>query len=293
MRKHSPASLIVATGADGRVGRLLSQELTERTSPANVRLCTPRDPATLTNEHARGFQIAHADYNDQASLDAAFSGAGTVLITSSDGANDVRIRQHRCAIDAAKKTNVGRVVYMSFTSPSASSLCTLNHVHADSEAYLLASGLTYTILRDNQFAENLELMLERSRGTNQLVLPGAHGKVAYIRRADAAAAIAGALTQTGHDNKTYELTGPEAVDLFEIAAALSIARGAMVTATEATSEEFGPVLAGFGLPPYIVEAMLSMYLAAAADEYALISQDAALLAGRPIEGMTSHVRRFA
>ncbi len=293
MRKHSPASLIVTTGVDGRVGRLLTQELTQRTSPANVRLCTPRDPATLTNERARGFQIAHADYNDPASLDTAFAGAGTVLITSSDGTNDVRIHQHRCAIDAAKKANVGRVVYMSFTSPSASSLCNLNHVHADSEAYLLASGLTTTILRDNQFAENLDLMLERSRGTNQLVLPGAHGKVAYITRDDAAAAIAGALTQTGHDNKTYELTGPEAVDLFDIAAALSIARGAMVTASEATLEAFGPVLADFGLPPYIVEAMLSMYMAAAAGEYTLVSADAAMLAGRPIESMRAYVAQFA
>ena len=293
MHMDSPASLIVATGADGRVGRLLSQELAQRTSPANVRLCTPRDPATLANERARGFQIARADYNESASLDAAFAGAGTVLITSSDGTNDVRIHQHRNAIDAAKRAGVERVVYMSFTNPSANSLCNLNHVHADSETYLLASGLTYTILRDNQFAENLELMLERSRGSNQLVLPGAHGKVAYITRDDAAAAIAGALTQSGHDNKTYELTGPEAVDLFDIAAALSIARGAMVTASDATAEEFGPVLAGFGLPPYIVEAMLSMYMAAAAGEYTLVSQDAAKLAGRPIESMRAYAAQFA
>ena len=293
MHMDSPASLIVATGADGRVGRLVAEELRMRTSPAAVRLCTPRDPSCLRDQQQRGFQTARADYNDPASLDAAFAGAETLLITSSDGTTEVRIRQHRSAIDAAKRAGVERVVYMSFTNPSASSLCNLNHVHADSEAYLLASGLTTTILRDNQFAENLELMLERSRGSNQLLLPGAHGKVAYITRDDAAAAIAGALTHSGHNNKIYELTGPESVDLFDIAAALSIARGAMVMASEATAEAFGPVLAGFGLPPHSVEAMLSMYMAAAAGEYRLVSQDAAMLAGRPIESMRAYVARFA
>ena len=46
----------------------------------------------------------------------------TVLIVSGDAPNDVRIRQHRAAIDAAKKAGVARIVYTSFTNPTAQSL---------------------------------------------------------------------------------------------------------------------------------------------------------------------------
>lgn len=288
-------ALIVATGADGRVGRMIAQELAARVATSSVRLCSPRDPSALSALQAQGFHTARADYNDPASLDVAFAGASTVLITSADGALEagLRVRQHLAAIDAARRAGVGRIVYMSFASPLASSRCTLSHPHAATEDYLHASGLNYTILRNNQFAENLDPVLERARGGQPLAAPGARGKVAYITRTDAAAAIAGALTQSGHDGATYELTGAEAVDLFDIAATLAAIRGEPVTALDLPPQEFAPALAALGLPTIIVNAMLSMYAAAAAGEYALVTQDAARLAGRPVDGMLQYVRRFA
>lgn len=295
----SPDGLIVATGADGRVGRLIAQELAVRVAPGQVRLCTPRDPALLAPWAAQGFHTARADYDDAASLDAAFAGARTVLITSADGALDgeARIRQHRAAIAAARRAGVGRLVYMSFASPRADSLCTLAPPHAATEADLRASGLNVTVLRNNQFAENLDPVLERARASHRVAAPGAAGKVAYITRADAAAAIAGALTQPDHDGATYELTGPEAVDLSDIAAALAAAQGQPVTAEEVAAVDFAPVLASFGLPPVIVEAMLSLYRAAAAGEYALVTDHASRLAGRPLtpmrEYVLQHLRRGA
>lgn len=293
--KVTAAGLIVATGADGRVGRLIAQELAARIAPQYVRLCSPREPSTLAPLQAQGFHTARADYDDPASLDLAFAGAQTLLITSADGALDAahRVRQHRNAIAAAQRAGVGRLVYMSFASPHANSLCTLAHPHAVTEDDLRASGLNITILRNNQFAENLDPVLERARNSSLLAAPGATGKVAYITRADAAAAIAGALTQPGHDGATYELTGPEAMDLFNIAAALSEARGVPVAAHDVAPEEFAPVLAALGLPPVIVRAMLSMYAAAAAGEYAMVTLDAPRLADRGIDSMRHYVRRFA
>lgn len=273
--------MIVVTGAGGKLGRLVAAELAARTNPAEVRLAS-RHPDKLADLAARGFPTVRADFDDPASLAAAFAGAKAVLIISGDAPNEVRIRQHRAAVDAAKAAGVGRVVYTSFTNPTPASRFTFAAIHADTEAYLKASGLTWTILRDNQYAENLGNALAQAKATGTLALPGASGKVAYISRADVAAAVAGALLGSGHDGKTYELTGPEALDLAGVAAAASKALGRPVAAVDGDPAAFAAVFTSFGLPPFLVEALVSIYAAAAAGEFAAVSQDAAKLAGRPI-----------
>jgi NAD(P)H dehydrogenase (quinone) len=284
--------MIVVTGANGRLGRLVAAELERKAKPSGVALGS-RDPSKLADFSAKGFKTLRADFEDAASLETAFAGAKTVLIISGDAPVEVRIRQHRAAVDAAKKVGVGRVVYTSFTNPSEKSLFPFGAIHGDTEAYLKASGIPYTILRNNQYAENLTNGLARARETGVLAQPGATGKVAYIGRADVAAAIAGALTQDGHAGKTYEITGPEAADLFQIAAALSQGLGKPVRAVDADPKEFEKVFTSMGMPPFMIAALLGIFAAAAAGEMANVSQDAARLAGRPIEKVTDYVRRTA
>ena len=136
-------------------------------------------------------------------------------------------------------------------------------------------------------------MLTGSKASNQLALPGAKGKVAYITRADFAAAIAGALTQSGHVDKIYEISGPEAVDLYDIARSLSEARGTPVTVVDADPTEFRRVLASEGFPDWLADGYLDLFAAAAAGEHAIVSKEAERLGGCATEPMTTYVKRFA
>jgi NAD(P)H dehydrogenase (quinone) len=284
--------MITITGAAGKLGRLVAQDVIARVGATGVTLAS-RDLAKLADFAAKGVKTVRADFDDAASLEAAFAGAATVLLISGDTPNDVRIRQHRAAIDAAKRAKVGRVVYTSFTNPSAASLFPFAAIHGDSEAYLKASGVPYTILRNNQYAENLANGLTRAVETGTFALPGATGKVAYIARADIAAAAAAVLAGDGHAGKTYELTGPEAVDAFQVGAALAKALGRPINVVDAAPADFAKIFASFGMPPFLIDALLGIYAAAAAGEMAAVSQDAARLTGRAIEPMTAFVARFA
>lgn len=284
--------MITMTGAAGQLGRLVAQDVVARVGAAGVTLAS-RDPAKLADFAAKGVRTVRADFDDAASVETALAGAKTALLISADGPNDARIRQHRVAIDAARRAGVGRVVYTSFTNPSPASLFPFAAIHADSEAYLKASGLAFTMLRNNQYAENLANGLANAVKSGTLAIPGATGKVAYITRADIAAAAAAVLTGEGHAGKTYELTGPEAVDAFQVGAALAKALGRRVDVVDAEPAAFGKVLASFGLPPFLVEALLGIYAAAAAGEMAAVSPDAAKLTGRAIEPMSAFVARFA
>jgi NAD(P)H dehydrogenase (quinone) len=82
-----------------------------------------------------------------------------------------------------------------------------------------------------------------------LALPGAAGKVAFITRADIAKAAAAALIEKAPGNRTYEITGPKAYDLQEIAALLAAKWNKPVAAAELPHEAFASMLSGMACRP--------------------------------------------
>lgn len=279
--------MIVVTGASGRLGRLVAHALAEHVSPSEVRLGT-RYPGKIADLSAQGFTTAAFDFDDPASMQSTFAGAEVALIIS----GDVWIRPDRPAIDAARASGVARLAYTSFTNPTPDSLFPFAAMYAGTEACLKSSGLPYTILRNNQYAGNIDGALAAAKATGTLALPGPEGKVAFITHADVAAAAAGALTGNGHAGKIYEVTGPEALNLFDIAEILSKAWGRTIKAGDMELAEYGRVLAAHGVPPGAAEADVRLREAVAAGEYAAVSNDAERLAGRPIEPMSSYVARY-
>ena len=282
--------MIVITAATGRLGRAVAAELERRAvSRADVRLAA-RSPEKLASE---GFATVRADYTNPESLRSAFAGADVALLISGVTSNEQRIIEHRAAIDAAKAARVRRIVYTSSTNPTTKSLFPFAAVHGKTEAYLKESGLEYTILRNNQYAANLDEQLLQSKSNDLLASPAADAKVAYVTHDDAAAAAVGALLGSGHENKTYEITGPEAVTLYEIATVLSAARGRRVDVVKSALADVHAYLQSLKLPPYLVEALVGSHAATAAGEYERVSGDAAMLAGRPTLSMRDYVKRFA
>ncbi|MDE2367266.1 MAG: SDR family oxidoreductase [Betaproteobacteria bacterium] len=284
--------MIVITAASGKLGRAVADELSRRFSVSEIKLAA-RTPAKLEVWKNRGMNVVRADYDDPASLNAAFAGAEAVLLISSDGPNDVRIRHHRNGIDAAKRTGVKRIVYTSFVNPTPQSKFVWAILHAETEPYLKASGIPYTILRDNQYASNLDGLIVQATETGVFALAGATGKVAYVTHADIAASAAAVLTQRGHEYKTYELTGPEALDGFQIAAIISEAAGRPIRAVDLAPEIAAENLRAAGLPEYAVEGIVSMYAAAQAGEYATVSHDVKLLSGHPATPIRAHIKAIA
>lgn len=280
--------MFAMTGAGGKLGRRVAEALLQRTPAPTVRLGT-RTPERLKDLAARGARVVRADFDDPASLAALFDGSEAALIISGDAPNEPRIKQHDTAFRAAKAAECRRIVYTSFANATSASRFSIARSHAESEALLKTLGTPYTILRNNLYAENI--MIDAARVSGELAQPGANGKVAYIAYADVAEAAAGALVGQGHDNKTYEITGPEALDQFEIATALSRAWGKPVRAVEITREAYADGLAQRGLPPFIVELIVSLQAAVAAGEYAAVSDDACHLAGRALEPVSEFLKR--
>jgi NAD(P)H dehydrogenase (quinone) len=241
-------SKILVTGASGHLGRKTLQRLLKR-RPASDLVGLARDPEKAADLAAQGIEIRKGDYFDYGSLLKAFAGVEKVMLISTFGFTD-RNTQHYNAITAARQAGVKHVVYTSIIRREGSNFvlpeCT--HAHVFCEQTLKASGLTYTIVRQPQFLETLQFQFGDKVYEKGLRVPAGNGKGAPASREDLAEAQAVVLTEDGHDNKIYSLTGDPAVSYADIAQILSDKRGIPVAIIPVTDEEYIENYVAEGLP---------------------------------------------
>ena len=223
--------MIVVTGASGHLGRLVLAGLRERL-PANEIIATTRTPDAAAD---LGVEVRHADFDEPATLPAAYAGADTLVLISS---NDVgrRAAQHKAAIDAAVSAGVRSIVYTSVLHASNSPLI-IAPDHRETEAAIVGSGLTYTILRNGWYTENYEQPITIARETGTIIGSAGDGRVASATREDYAAAAVAVLTTPGHTNAIYELAGDTAWTYAELADEVAAAFGRPVSYSNLTFEE--------------------------------------------------------
>src|SRR5215213_7050237 len=206
--------LIAVTGATGGLGGRVARRLAGR--GVGQRLVV-RDAARAPE--LDGAEVAEATYGDGEAMRRALDGVATLLLVSASEAAD-RVRLHTTAVDAAVAAGVGRVVYTSFFGAAPDCTFTFGRDHWHTEEALRASGLRSTFLRDNLYIDFLPLMA----GPDGVIRgPAGDGRLAAVARDDIAdVAVAVLLGDPGrHDGRGYDMTGPEALTLAEVAAALS------------------------------------------------------------------------
>lgn len=280
------------TGASGKLGQLIAAEIAKLTAPGRVTLGS-RDPAKLEHFARQGFKTAHFDFDRPSAMRTSLAGSERLLLISGDGPTEARIAQQNAAVDVAKAAGVKFIVYTSFTNATAESRFTFARAHAETEAHIKASGLAYRFLRDNQYAENIAGSIAHAKETGTFALYGSAGKVAYVTRADVAKAAATALLSPPNGGETYEITGSKAYDAADIARSLSRTWGKPIQAAELPREALGSILAQLKLPPFLIEAVISLQEAATAGELAAASGDFQRLTGQTPESLDSFLAHAA
>ncbi|GGF07672.1 NAD(P)-dependent oxidoreductase [Hymenobacter cavernae] len=220
-----------------------------------------RDVSKATDLVQRGVDVRQADYFDYPALVQAFQGVEKVLLVSAVAFTD-RVRQHRNVIDAAKQAGVKHLFYTSIQRSTNFVMQEVTESDLATEAYLKASGLVYTILKNGYYFEGLRYVIGSEMPDAEIRFPAGEGRIAFVTRADLAAATAALLTSEGHDNQEYTLTGSEAYSFHDIARELSELAGRPIAYN---SSELAPytvqqVAAGF---PEAVAGFLAQWGAAA------------------------------
>jgi uncharacterized protein YbjT (DUF2867 family) len=122
--------------------------------------------------------------------------------------------------------------------------------------------------------------------------PADDGRVAAVAIADVgASAVAVLRDPLAHQGKTYDLTGPEALTLAEVAEVLT-AHGRPTRFHDETVEEAYASRAGYGEPGWQVEAWVSTYLAIRDGSLAGVSDDVRVVTGRPARTLADVLREL-
>lgn len=280
-------TLLGLTGATGHLGRLtIDSLLAAGTSPADV-LAIVRDPARAADLAERGITVRRGDYSDPASLPAAVDGIDNLLLISGNEVGQ-RVAQHGAVIDAAAAAGVGRVVYTSAPRADDTQLI-LAPEHKATEELLRASGLAFTILRNNWYFEVYTAQLPQY--LQHGVILGATGghRVAAAARADYAAAAAAVLSGDGHAGRVYELAG-DGFTLAELAAAITEITGTSVVSRELAVPELVAALTGAGLDSGTAEFVAAIDEAIARDELAGDPAVLTSLIGRKLTPLSEAIR---
>lgn len=282
--------MILVTGATGNLGKAVIQNLLKKV-PAKQIAALARDENKAGELKGKGVDIRLGDYNDMASLVKAMQGIDKFLFVSS---NDVLIRlgQHKNVVDAAKKANIGHILYTGAamknidTSPLKSAM----EAHFQTEGFIKESGLNFTLLRNTLYADNIRMFIGEKAVDTGIFFPAGNGKVAYATRADLAEATAIILTSTGHENKTYLLTGPKGYSFNDIATDLSALAGKVVAYTDADPAVFSDTLKKSGMPEQAVNFISAFAAAIKHNDFDVVDPMLENLLGRKPASLRTHLK---
>jgi NAD(P)H dehydrogenase (quinone) len=273
---------ILVTGASGQLGSaIVSYLLKAGQVAASDIIAASRNPAKLSAIADQGVETRAVDFDDAASLESAFAGVDRVLLISTDeiASPGKRLAQHKAAVAAAAKAGVGHILYTSMPNPDKS-LVSFAPDHLGTEEAIKASGMAYTIIRNSWYIDNYFMGMPHNLQAGQWFTSMGDGRVSNISRNDCAAAAAAALANPPAGNVTLTLTGAELLNAEEIAAAVSKAAGKPLKVVAVTDEQLAAGVAGAGMPPFVVELVVSADANIRAGNFAVLTDVFETLTGR-------------
>ncbi len=278
----------LVTGATGKLGSKVVEALLQSVAPENLAVSV-RDPEKASALRARGVDIRQADFDEPASLDAAFEGVNRLLIISPSGDNDTRIRRFMNVVPAAERAGVEFIAYTSIAKADTDKPLLWAPSHRFCEEAILKTGIPYSFLRNNWYIENEADVVKRVLSGLPLVASSEDGKVGWATRDDYAQAAAAVLAGSGHENTIYELSGPlrTYADLAEL---IGQALGRTVPVHLVDDAAYADFLIQAGVPKQSIPYYTSVQKAIREGALAVESNDLATLLGRPVTPLTDAIR---
>jgi uncharacterized protein YbjT (DUF2867 family) len=278
---------ILVTGATGNTGSVLVDLLTQRGAPVRVMV---RDQGDAAKFDAARVSVVAADFDDARSIAAALAGADRAyLVTpSSEKAAGRQIRFAETAVDVG----VRHLVVLSQFAAEPDSPVRFLRWHAEVERRVSALSIGHTFLRPNLFFQGLLAFAGTIAASSRFYAPIGQARVSAIDVRDIAAVAAVVLTEPGHEDQIYTITGPAAITHGQIAAALSSALGREITFVDASPQEFAEDLRKV-LPAWQADGLLEDYAHYARGEAAEVYPTVADVIGRQPLSIEQFARDYA
>jgi len=255
---------IVINTPTSNIGRALAARLLDAGERITV---LSRDKKKVDELLRRGARVVEGSFEEPALLAEALEGAEALFwLTPPPARSDYYAWAIKCAKQAAaaaKKAGVRRAVVISsagaHTGPGTGAVGPAREMENDFEAALPA----VVSLRPGIFMENFLLSTDMIAKAGQIFTPLPAGKRwPLVATADIAAKAACWLLDRGWSgHHRVGVHGPKDLSTDEAAAIISSALGEPVKCVETTIDQARGALTGMGMPDFIVEIIIEMYVA--------------------------------
>ena len=281
--------MLLVTGATGLNGSALLRRLSAMHIPVRA-LVRSRDRAAAIPP-LRHVEIVVGDMAVPESLAGPLAGVERVMLISPSAPNMLEVQTN--VIEAARSAGVRHVVKLSGLIPDIASAFRYARMHGEIEQRLEASGMAFTQLRAGEFMPSYFRQVPNIVGKGLLMLPMADARIASIDIGDVAEVAALALTEPGHEGRTYPLTGPAALSMSEVAVELSAVTGKPIRYVNVDPEQMRQDQLAAGMPPFTADALFELFAERRNGKEATVSPLVSELLGRPATSFASFAARNA
>lgn len=292
---------ILITGATGNYGGGIATGLSKLGTVHDVALLV-RDVESEKSKYlaALGFEMRTGSYTDSDSLEAAFQGIDVLFFVS---ASDIEGRQaqHLNVLEAARKAGVSHIIYTSagYKNTAADGLLyPVMSAHIETEKWLQSSGIKFTILRHNLYAEVIPMFVGDKAALTQsqtLFYPAAYGLTAFVAREDLIEAGVKIVKEVDHHaNKVYAFNGKANLDFEKVTSLISEITATQIAYVSPDITSYKNVMQGYGVPAPIIDLLLMFAQGIAQGEFETTDNDLPVILGRePIDLKTFLERAYA
>jgi len=225
--------MILVTGATGNVGSAVCRELKD--ADISFRAFV-RDRARFELADEPGIETLEGDFQSADELSAALNGVTHAFLVTAN--SEAQAATERTFCEAAAAQGVQHIVKVSSMEAAPDAKAAFPKSHYESEEFIKSLGVTWTMVQPNFYMQNLLMYSQAIRDADLFTLPLGDAKTGIVDARDVGAVCAAALRDSQHENKTYQVTGPELLTFNEVAVKMSSVLGRPIRYVDQSPKEF-------------------------------------------------------
>ena len=276
--------MILVTTA-GKVGAEAARRLAQQGTAVRV---VVRDPERTAALAGAGVEVHVGDLARPDDVDAAMQGVSTVILVT-PAVPDLELG----VIAGAARAGVSHVVKIT-SKASPDSPIARRRDQTRIEQGLIASGLGYTLLRNNGYMQNFLMLAPLIAATNRFGSSAGAGRIGLIDTRDVAAVAAEIATSpAAHGGRTYWPTGPQSLSYADAAATFSEILGRPISLDPMTFAQEKQAMISAGLPEPIAEMNAQAVGLIAEGDSDWVTDDVPAILGHPARTFATFVTDHA
>ncbi|TXC92818.1 SDR family oxidoreductase [Metabacillus litoralis] len=242
---------VLVTGFTGKVGSQVAKFLRSKDIPM---VCGVRNVEKARDSLGDEYEYVELDFAEPSTFEGALEQVDRIFLMYTPGAD----LQFDIFLEMAKDKDIKHISYLSLKDVQ---FMPFIH-HYKMEKLIKSSNIPYTFVRAGYFMQNLnDFLCKEIKERQRIFVPAGKGKTSFVETRDLAEISVLSLINTEiHKNKTYVITGNEALDFYDVAKIMTDVLNKKIEYTNPSVKEFKSVKKKLGEDEEFVNVVVGVHM---------------------------------